>query len=132
MARIPGIGENGIDDLYKVSRADVDYVIVEYKFVGPDGKTGASALRKTADGKQGSLGWLMGSGRIEKAVGSKSEAELIYDAVDSGRIESWVVTTRTDGSTEIQVLDGKGRAKEVGIDTSKILKPGTNSSGARL
>jgi len=68
---MPGVGQTGIDDLYKVSRPDVDYVVIEYKFVGTDAKTGAGALGKTADGTQGSLGWTTGSGRIENAVGSR-------------------------------------------------------------
>lgn len=32
LARMPGVGETGIDDLYKVNRPDVDYVVIEYKF----------------------------------------------------------------------------------------------------
>ncbi len=129
LARIPGVGETGIDDLYKVNRRDVDYVMIEYKFVGPDNKTGADYLKPTKDGKQGSLSWLLGSGRIEKAVGNLRQVDDIRDAIRRNRAESWVVTTRPDGSTSLQVLDAAGKPKL--IDTSKILVPGMNLVGAR-
>lgn len=120
--------ETGIDDLYKVNRRDVDYVSVEYKFVGQDNKTGAQVLKNTGDGKQGSTSWIGGSGRLEKAVG----ADLAIDvdkALRIGRVESWVVTVRPDGSTAVEVLDAMGKAKP--IDTSKIILPKHNLSGAK-
>lgn len=123
-----GAGTNGIDELYKVSRPDVDYVNVEYKFVGNDGKTGAQVLGNTVDGKQGSLGWIAGSNRIEKAVGEQA-APAVYRAIDAGRVESWVVTVRPDGSTAVEVLDAMGKPKP--IDTSKIVLPKVNLSGAK-
>jgi filamentous hemagglutinin len=49
-----------IDDLYKVNRRDVDYVMFEYKFVGQDNKTGAQVLKNTGDGRQGSTSWIGG------------------------------------------------------------------------
>lgn len=128
LARIPGIGETGIDDLYRVSRPDVDYLMIEYKFVGADGKTGASVLGKTNDGLQGSEAWTLGGNRLTKAVGRES-AIGVEGAIKAGRIETWVVTTRADGATEIQVLDALGRTKP--IDTSKILISRTNLSGAK-
>ena len=128
IARLPGVGETGIDDLYKVNRPDVDYVNIEYKFVGQDSKTGAQALGKTQDGLQGSQTWIAGSGRIEKAVGELA-APAVYKAIDAGRVESWVVTTRSDGSTSIQVLDALGKPKPV--DVSKIIVPGLNLSGVQ-
>ncbi|MDF3934997.1 hypothetical protein [Pseudomonas citronellolis] len=97
----------------------MDYVVIEYKFVGTDGKSGAQALGSTTDGKQGSLNWVTGGGRLEKAVGSEADADSIRDAVKLGRTESWVVVTRPDGATEIQVLDALGKSKPV--DTSKII-----------
>lgn len=33
LSTIQTIGSKGIDDLYKVNEPDVDYVIVEYKFI---------------------------------------------------------------------------------------------------
>ena len=129
LARIPGVGETGIDDLYKVNRADVDYVVIEYKFVGTDGKTGSSALGNTADGKQGSDGWILGGDRLERAVSSERVADSVRSSIDSGRIETWVVTTRRDGATEIQVLDSTGKAKL--IDTSKLLSSGRNLLGVQ-
>jgi hypothetical protein len=32
ISRAMHVGQNGIDDLYKVNKPGVDYVIVEYKF----------------------------------------------------------------------------------------------------
>jgi filamentous hemagglutinin len=128
LARVQGQGSNGIDELYKVNRPDVDYVSVEYTFVGQDSKTGAQVLKNTADGRQGSESWLGGSGRLEKSVG----ADLAIDvdkALGTGRVESWVVTVRPDGSTAVEVLDAMGKAKP--IDTSKIIPPKQNLSGAK-
>lgn len=53
IGRSPGIGQSGVDDLYKVDKPDVDYVVVEYKF-------GSSRLVNTTDGLQMSDGWLRG------------------------------------------------------------------------
>ncbi|TXH89793.1 MAG: hypothetical protein E6Q78_06205 [Rhodoferax sp.] len=129
LARMQGAGTNGIDELYKVNRPDVDYVNVEYKFVGTDRKTGAQVLGNTADGKQGSTTWIGGSSRIENAVGAGKNADDIRDALKLNRVESWVVTVRPDGSTAVQVLDGLGKPKSV--DTSKIILPSLNLSGAK-
>lgn len=126
IARMPKVGETGIDDLYKVNRPDV---IVEYKFVGADGKTGAQVLGKTQDGVQGSQTWIAGGERLAKAVNSKSEADAVLDAIKQNRTESWVVTTRPDGSTFVQVLDAVGKPKP--IDTSKIIPPNVSLSGAK-
>jgi filamentous hemagglutinin len=129
IARMQGQGSNGLDELYKVKRPDVDYVNIEYKFVGQDSKTGAQVLGNTADGKQGSASWIAGSGRIEKAVGSLDEARSVKASLESGRVESWVVTVRPDGSTAVQVLDALGKPKP--IDHSKIILPNLNLSGAQ-
>ncbi len=128
IARVQAQGSNGIDELYRVQRPDVDYVSIEYKFVGADGRTGAQVLKNTKDGKQGSESWIQGSNRIEKAVASIREVERIYDAIDAGRLESWVVTIRSDGSTFVQVLDAFGKPKPV--DASRILRLGSALSGA--
>ncbi|WP_170829080.1 DUF637 domain-containing protein, partial [Pseudomonas sp. 21C1] len=129
LARMPGVGETGIDDLYKVNRPDVDYVVIEYKFVGTDSKTGASVLGKPNDGVQGSESWTLGSGRLEKAVEDRALAADIADSIQSGRTETWVVTTRVDGATELQILDGLGKPKP--IDTSKILTSKMSLSGSQ-
>jgi filamentous hemagglutinin len=94
----------------------------------PDGKTGASYLGHTNDGLQGSTTWILGSDRIEQAVG-RAIAPDVRQAFGAGRAEVWVVTTRADGATEIQILDAFGKPKP--IDTSRILVPGTNLSGAQ-
>jgi hypothetical protein len=130
IARTPGIGETGLDDLYQVSRPDVDYVVIEYKFVSDYAKTGAQVLKSTANGMQGSQSWITGSGRIEKAVGNNiALSDDVQLAAKTGRIETWVVTTRPDGSTFVQVLDAAAKAKP--IDTSKIILPSRNLSGAQ-
>lgn len=128
IGRTQGVGETGIDDLYQVSRPDVDYVVVEYKFVGNDAKTGASALSNTSDGLQGSESWTLGAGRLQKAVENRALAADVADSIKAGRTETWVITTRADGATQIQVLDGLGKPKP--IDTSKILDSRINLSGA--
>jgi hypothetical protein len=129
IARTPGVGETGIDDIYRVNRPDVDYVIIEYKFVGNHSTNGSSRLGDTADGRQGSESWIGGGSRIENAVGGLNDEALnVRNALESGRVESWVVTTRPDGSTAIQVLDGVGRPKP--IDTSSIIVPTHNLPGA--
>lgn len=128
LARMQGVGETGIDDLFRVNRPDVDYVVIEYKFVGDPKKGGNAGLINTNDVKQGSESWSLGSGLLEKAVGIDS-ARDIAAAIKTGRTETWVVTTGANGSTEIQVLDSLGKLKPV--DTSKILASKTNLSGAQ-
>ncbi|WMN17979.1 hemagglutinin repeat-containing protein [Pseudomonas piscis] len=125
LARVPGVGETGIDDLYKVNRSDVDFVVIEYKFIGDNKKSGASGLGSTQDGKQGSMAWTLGGDRLERAVG-KNQMLDVEAAMRMNRTETWVVRTRPDGSTEIEVLDARGKVKAV--DTSKIL-PSKNLSG---
>lgn len=116
IGRTPGVGHTGIDDLYSVKRSDVDYVIIEYKF-------DRSSLGTTLDGKQMSDAWLRGDNtgydRILESVSSKATARAVTEALQDGRVEKWVVRTRPDGATEIQVLDAVGKAKL--IDTSKII-----------
>jgi len=128
IARAQGTGTNGIDDLFKVNRPDIDYVNVEYKFVGDYGRDGAQRLASTSDGLQGSTSWVMGSNRLPKAVGT-DEAFAVEQAIRNNRFESWVVTVRPDGSTEIQVLDAAGKVKN--FDASKLITPlATNAGGA--
>jgi filamentous hemagglutinin len=119
LARMPSVGETGIDDLFSVNRPDVDYVVIEYKFVGNNKTPGSQRLGNTADGRQGAESWTLGSGRLDQAVG-RENALIIGDAIKSGRVESWVVTTRPNGSTEVEVLDAAGRVKP--MDTSSILR----------
>jgi filamentous hemagglutinin len=128
LARMQGAGETGIDDLFRVNRPDVDYVVIEYKFVGDPKKGGNTSLINTNDGKQASESWTLGAGRLEKAVGVDSARDIAI-AVKTGRTETWVVRTGVDGATEIQVLDSLGKPKP--IDTSQILASKTNLSGAQ-
>jgi len=82
--------------------------VVEYKFVGNYNRTGADQLGRTRDGLQGSDAWILGGDRLERAVG-RTEALQVRNAIQTGRHETWVVTTRPDGSREIQILDADGR-----------------------
>ena len=77
---------------------------------------------------QMSKAWVLGSGRLEKAVGEQKALD-IYKAIDKGRTETWVVTTRPDGATQVQVLDRLGKPRP--IDSSKIINPTFNLSGAQ-
>jgi len=104
-----GESTQGIDDLYRVTGIPgVDYVVVEYKFVGNYNRTGADQLGKTRDGRQGSDAWILGGDRLRNAVGP-TEEQNIRRAIQEGRHETWVVTMRPDGSREIQILDADGR-----------------------
>ncbi|WP_155638453.1 hypothetical protein [Burkholderia cepacia] len=60
---VPAVGEQGIDDFYKVNKPDVDYVIVEYKY-------DTSKLKKTDDGLQMSDDWLSGETLALTACGT--------------------------------------------------------------
>lgn len=103
IGRAPGLGQAGIDDLYKVSRPDVDYVIVEYKF-------GSSKLGRTADGIQMSNDWLHGTAtgdnRLLRATGSNPAlADDIAVAMSRGRLEKWLVHTDPFGNVSVGLLD---------------------------
>ncbi|HEX7634689.1 MAG TPA: hypothetical protein VF427_05335, partial [Noviherbaspirillum sp.] len=119
IGRIPGIGQNGIDDLLKVSRTDVDYVIVEYKF-------GSSALGNTVDGLQMSDEWLTaattGRNRILASVGNDQViAGDISDALKAGRVERWVVNTDPYGNVSVGMVDKNGHFIADPQGASKIL-----------
>ncbi|SMF98600.1 DUF637 domain-containing protein [Burkholderia singularis] len=119
IGRLPAVGEQGIDDLYKVSKPGVDYVIVEYKF-------GTSKLGKTADGLQMSDDWLngvnTGSSRIRQAVnGDLNAAASIQDALDSGRVEKWLVHTDPYGNVTVGILDKNGKI---------VVQPNSNVFGS--
>ncbi|MBA3595722.1 MAG: DUF637 domain-containing protein, partial [Polaromonas sp.] len=116
LGRLGEIGSQGIDDLYKVTSASADYVIVEYKF-------GSSALKTTADGVQMSDGWVLGNERLFNAAGKNStEQAAIEVALRQGRIEKWVVHTDPAGGTSIWIVDSAGKiAKADSTITSKLL-----------
>ena len=98
-------------------------MVIEYKF-------NKSTLGNTKDGKQGSESWILGSKRLDKAVGF-DKAKNVAAAFKDGRAETWLVRTLPDGSTSVQVLDTTGNPKN--IDTSKILSQLNGSlNGAQL
>lgn len=127
LARAPAIGETGLDDLYKINKPNVDYVVIEYKFVGSGTGKGSTRLGETLDGTQVSNAWVLGGSRLERSVGD-DVASAVKDAILLNRTETWVVTTRPDGSSIVEVLDSLVKTKSV--DTSKILSGIGNISGA--
>jgi hypothetical protein len=107
IGRVPTAGQQGIDDLFKVIRPDVDYVVVEYKF-------GSSQLKGTADGLQMSDTWLQGSvtGRsrlVASLDGNVLAAESVSDALLANRVERWIVHTDPLGNVTIGMVDASGR-----------------------
>jgi Possible hemagglutinin (DUF637) len=116
LGRLGDVGSQGIDDLYKVTTANVDYVIVEYKF-------GTSPLGKTVDGVQMSDGWVAGGERVLNAVGGNpAQAASINKAIEAGRIEKWVVHTDPAGGTSIWIVDAAGKYIKAGSDVvSRVL-----------
>jgi filamentous hemagglutinin len=119
IGRTPAIGQNGIDDLYKVSKPGVDYVVVEYKF-------GTSKLGSTADGLQMSDDWLTGAAtdnnRILQSVGgNRATADSIEEALASGRVEKWLVHTDPYGNVTVGVLGSDGKI---------IIQPTSNVLGS--
>ena len=120
IGRVPSVGETGIDDLYRVSRPNVDYVVVEYKF-------GSSKLGQTLDGTQMSDSWLTGANtgasRILKAVdGDVSLARDISASLNAGRVERWVVHTDPLGNVTVGMVDAQG--KFIGRPSSLVLNGG--------
>jgi filamentous hemagglutinin len=113
LGRLGEVGSQGNYDLYKVTTANADYVIVEYKF-------GTSPLGKTADGLQMSDEWVAGSDRIIKAAGSQAEAAKINAAMRSDRVEKWVVHTDPAGGTTVWIVDAAG--KYVKADSNVVSK----------
>ena len=118
LARLQGTGSNGLDDLYRVNRPDVDYVVVEYKY-------GSSTLGNTLDGRQMSDSWLTGSrtgfDRIQEAVGDPRTAADIQRALAGNRVERWVVHTDHNGGVSVGLLDPSGRFIPRPDMASKIL-----------
>ena len=115
LGRAPMIGQTGIDDLYKVARPDVDFVMVEYKF-------GSSRLGATADGLQLSDGWLRGSitgnDRIVRAIGA-DEALAVDRSMNAGRVEKWLVHIDPFGNATVALVDQSG--KIIVQPTSRLL-----------
>lgn len=107
IGRLPGVGETGIDDLFRVNRPDADFVVVEYKF-------GSSQLGKTLDGVQMSDQWLTGGAtnynRILESVSNNVEvADEIAVSLTRGRVEKWVVHTDPLGNVTVGLVDANGK-----------------------
>ncbi|POP71964.1 hypothetical protein [Pseudomonas syringae] len=119
IGRAPDIGQTGIDDLYKVDKPGVDYLIVEYKF-------GSSKLKPTRDGLQMSDDWMTGAttnyNRILESVdGDAQMARNIRDSLLSGRVEKWLVHTDPFGKVTVGILDKGGKFVEGPVATSKLI-----------
>jgi filamentous hemagglutinin len=122
IGRAPDIGQTGIDDLYKVDKPGVDYLIVEYKF-------GSSKLKPTKDGLQMSDDWMTGAStnynRILESVGGDADkAESIRSALLAGRVEKWLVHTDPFGNVSVGVLDKGGKFIADPVATSKLIGVG--------
>jgi filamentous hemagglutinin len=107
IGRVPTVGQTGIDDLYKVKKPDVDYIVVEYKY-------GSSKLGSTADGVQMSDTWLTGSNTgynriLESVNGNTQVANSVDKAIQLGRVEKWVVHTDPFGVVTVGVVDKAGK-----------------------
>lgn len=107
------VGRTGIDDLYKVNRPDVDYIMVEYKF-DSTGASPNSLLGKTNDGRQMSNDWLLGTkggnDRIFEATDRNfAESNQVKASLTAGRVEKWLVVTDRFGGVNVYTLDKNGR-----------------------
>lgn len=119
IGRSPGIGQSGIDGLYKVNKPGVDYVVIEYKF-------GASKQGMTLDGLQGSDSWLSGANtnynRILESVGNNQKlADAVSDALKDRRVEKWLVHTDPFGRVTVGVMGKDGKLIPNPEATSKLL-----------
>ena len=118
IARATAPGQNGLDDLYKISRPDADYVVVEYKF-------GSSKLGKTADGLQMSDDWLQGvnSGKVrvlDALSGNMVEATNFDTALIANRVEKWLVHTDPFGNVTVGIVDKYGKIIPAPKNISKV------------
>ncbi|OQS28603.1 hypothetical protein B0T40_24835 [Chromobacterium haemolyticum] len=119
IGRIPGIGQSGIDGLYKVNKPGVDYVVIEFKF-------GSSKQGMTLDGLQGSDGWLTGVNTnynriLESVSGDRKVAGDIRSAMDAGRVEKWLVNTDQFGRVTVGVMGKDGKLIPNPVAASKII-----------
>ena len=107
IGRAMHVGEKGIDDLYRVNRPDVDYLVIEYKF-------GQSKIKNTLDGLQTSDSWLLGEhtgfNRVLDSVGKDRRlATHIRKSIESERVEKWLVHTDERGLVSLKLLDKNGK-----------------------
>jgi len=99
------VGDKGLDAVYKVNSKDVDFLFVEYKY-------NTSRQGKPSDGLQGSMSWVTGSDRIDKAVG-REMAPSVRAAVETGRTETLLIQTLPDGRTNVKLLDVNGKPADI-------------------
>jgi hypothetical protein len=119
ISRAMHVGQNGIDDLYKVNKPGVDYVIVEYKF-------GTSTLKNTIDGKQMSDSWLVGENTgfnriLDSLRDNKEMTDSITKAMKNKKVEKWFVHTNPIGRVSIGLLDKDAKLIPKPELVSKIL-----------
>ena len=114
-----GSGMKGLDAVYKVNSKDVDYLFVEYKY-------NTSTQGMTANGLQGSMSWVTGSKRIDNAVGS-GLAPSVYQAARTGRTETLLIQTLTDGRTNVKLLDANGKSIPITQSRLELVQRITNN-----
>jgi|GEM_PF-5111452 len=81
---------NGIDGVWKHGSPPPDYLITEAKY-------GTSRLGMTQDGRQMSDTWILGSSRLEKAVGQQTADDIIF-AMGMGAVEKRVHKVDSTGT----------------------------------
>lgn len=92
-------GQTGIDGVYKHPKPPPRYVITEAKY-------GTARLGKTADGKQMSNEWLMGSKRLQKTGLSPADQKAITQGLKrgDGTVEKLLVRVKPDGTTSAKQI----------------------------
>ncbi len=95
--------QTGIDGVYECASPPPKYIIAEAKF-------NTSQLKQTQDGLQTSESWILGSNRLEKAVGPEI-AELIKDELlmHPENVQSILVNIDVNGNAVESILDSAGK-----------------------
>ncbi|WP_255387566.1 hypothetical protein [Listeria sp. ILCC792] len=95
--------QTGIDGVYECASPPPKYIIAEAKF-------NTSQLKQTQDGLQMSESWILGSNRLEKAVGPEI-AELIKDELlmHPENVQSILVNIDVNGNAVESILDSAGK-----------------------
>jgi len=86
----------GIDGVWRNATPPPEYIITEAKY-------GTSRLGQTADGQQMSDTWVLGSNRLENAVGQQ-EANRIRRAMASGRVRKEIHQVDANGNVTVTVM----------------------------
>lgn len=119
LGTVTKVGQNGIDELFKVKNANVDYVVVEYKY-------GSSKQAATKDGLQGSDDWIFGgktgSNRAQQLIDNQIEYDKFVDSFSAGRVEKWLVHTDPHGKVSVAIMGPDGRLVKAPENITKLLR----------